>query len=84
VRHDLVKEKGGAAMRQGIARFTGAQWMMVATVLLFVGGVSAQEADKKPAQEADGNHGQNWGGWRQKDQQSRYHENEEAKGRYCQ
>ncbi len=27
--------------------------MMVATVLLFVGGVSAQEADKKPAQEAD-------------------------------
>ena len=27
--------------------------MMVATVLLFLGGVSAQEADKKPAQEAD-------------------------------
>src|SRR5712692_6626804 len=27
--------------------------MMVATVLLFVGGVSAQEVDKKPAQEAD-------------------------------
>jgi len=27
--------------------------MMVATVLLFVGGVSAQEADKKPAQEVD-------------------------------
>jgi cytochrome c peroxidase len=27
--------------------------MMVATVLLFIGGVSAQEADKKPAQEAD-------------------------------
>jgi cytochrome c peroxidase len=36
-----------------MAKFTGAQWMMVATVLLFVGGVSAQEADKKPAQEAD-------------------------------
>src|SRR5712692_4841679 len=53
MKHDFVKEKGGAAMRQGMAKFTGARWMMVATVLLFVGGVSAQEADKKPAQEAD-------------------------------
>ncbi len=40
-------------MRQGMAKFTGAWWMMVATVFLFVGGVSAQEADKKPAQEAN-------------------------------
>ncbi len=39
-------------MRQGMAKFTGAWWIMVATGLLFVGGVSAQEADKKPAQKA--------------------------------
>jgi hypothetical protein len=38
MKHDFVKEKGGVAMRQGVAKFTGAWWMMVATVLLFVGG----------------------------------------------
>jgi cytochrome c peroxidase len=39
-------------MRQGAAKTKGAWWVTIATVFLFVGGVSAQEADKKPAREA--------------------------------
>jgi cytochrome c peroxidase len=46
-------EKGGAAMKQGMAKFTGVQWLIAVTVLLFVSGVSAQEADKKSTEQVE-------------------------------
>lgn len=40
-------------MKQRMAKFIGVQWLIAVIALLFVSGVSAQEADKKPTEKVE-------------------------------